>query len=157
MTLDIIIIIILMAVAILLFLLEIFLLPGITIAGVGGIVFAIGGIIYAYSIGSFMGHITLVSSLVLFFGIFFRLLRPDSFRRIALKTDIGSTLTSARDLGFQIGDQGITLSRLAPIGKARFGNTTVEAKTQEDFIDEQTPVEIVRIEGYNVTVKPIHY
>ena len=144
-----------MAVAILLFLLEIFLLPGITIAGVGGVLFAIGGIIYAYSVGPVAGHITLVGSLVVFFGIFFRLLRKNSFQRVALKTDVDSTLTSTREMGLQIGDQGITLSRLAPIGKARFNNTTVEAKAQEDFIDEQTPVVIVRIEGYNVVVEKV--
>jgi membrane-bound ClpP family serine protease len=156
MALNIFIIIICMAVALLLLLLEIFLLPGITVAGIGGILFAIGGIIYAYtSIGAVAGHITLVSSLVLFLGFFFWLLRKKSFNRVALKTDVDSTLTSTRDMGLQIGDQGITLSRLAPIGKARFGNTTVEAKAQEDFIDEQTPVAIVRIEGYNVIVEPI--
>jgi len=155
MALDIIIIIIFMAVAIILFLLEIFLLPGVTIAGVGGVLFAIGGIVYAYSVGSVTGHITLVGTLVLFFGFFFRLLRANSFQRVALKTNVDSTLTSTRDLGLQPGDKGITLSRLAPIGKARFGNTTVEAKAQEDFIDERTPVVIVRIEGYNVIVEPI--
>jgi len=155
MALKIIIIVVFMAVAILLFLLEIFLLPGITIAGVGGVLFAIGGIIYAYSVGATAGHLTLVGSLVLFFGIFFRLLRKNSFQRVALKTDVDSTLTSTREMGLQIGDKGITLSRLAPIGKARFNNTIVEAKAQEDFIDEQTPVVIVRIEGYNVVVEPI--
>ena len=155
MALDIIIIIVFMAVAIILFLLEIFLLPGITIAGVGGVLFAIGGIIYAYSVGNVTGHITLVSSLILFFGFFFRLLRANSFQRVALKTNVDSTLTSTRDLGLKPGDKGITISRLAPIGKARFDNTTVEAKAQEDFIDERTPVVIVRIEGYNVIVEPI--
>ena len=155
MTLSIIIIVICMALAIVLFLLEIFLLPGITIAGIGGGLFAIGGIIYAYSIGTFTGHITLISSIVIFIGFFFWLLRAKSFQRIALKTNVDSTLTSTRDMGLQTGDKGIALSRLAPIGKARFGNTTVEAKTQGDFIDEQTPVVIVRIEGYNVVVDPI--
>jgi membrane-bound ClpP family serine protease len=144
-----------MALAIVLFLLEIFLLPGITIAGIGGGLFAIGGIIYAYSIGTVTGHITLISSIVIFIGFFFWLLRAKSFQRIALKTNVDSTLTSTRDMGLQTGDKGIALSRLAPIGKARFGNTTVEAKTQGDFIDEQTPVVIVRIEGYNVVVDPI--
>ena len=144
-----------MAVAIFLFLLEIFLLPGITIAGVGGALFAIGGIIYAYSIGTVTGHITLICYIVLFFSFFAWLLRAKSFQRVSLKTNVDSTLTSTRDMGLQVGDKGITLSRLAPIGKARFGNTTVEAKTQGDFIDEQTQVVIVRIEGYNVVVETI--
>jgi membrane protein implicated in regulation of membrane protease activity len=153
---DIFIIIIFMAVAIFLLILEIFLLPGITIAGIGGALFAIGGIIYAYQkVGAVAGHITLAGSLVLFFGFFFWLLRARSFQRVALKTNVDSTLTSTRDLGLKPGDQGITLSRLAPIGKARFEQTIVEAKSQEDFIDEQTPVVIVRIEGYNVIVEPI--
>ena len=155
MTLNIIIIVIFMAVAIILFLLEIFLLPGITIAGVGGVLFAIGGIIYAYSIGNVMGHITLIGSVVLFVGFFAWLLRAKSFQRVALKTNVDSTLTSTRDMGLQVGDKGITLSRLAPIGKARFGDTTVEAKTQGDFIDEQTPIVIIRLDGYNVMVETI--
>ena len=153
MTLNIIIIVIFMAVAIFLFLLEIFLLPGITVAGIGGALFAIGGIVYAYSIGTVMGHVTLVVSIVLFVGFFAWLLRAKSFQRVALKTNVDSTLTSTRDMGLQVGDEGIALSRLAPIGKARFGDTTVEAKTQGDFIDEQTPIVIVRIEGYNVVVE----
>ena len=145
-----------MAVAILLLLLEIFLLPGVTVAGIGGALFAIGGVIYAYSVGTVTGHITLASSIVLFMGVFGWLLRAKSFHRVALNTNVDSTLTSTRDLGLQIGDTGITLSRLAPIGKARFAQTIVEAKTQEDFIDEQTPVVIVRIDGYNVVVETIH-
>jgi len=157
MSLSIIIIILLMAVAILLLLLEIFFLPGVTVAGVGGSIFAIGGIIYAYSVGTVTGHITLAGSIALFGGIFFWLLRAKSLQRIALKTNVDSTLTSTRDMGLQIGDQGVTLSRLAPIGKARFGQTTVEAKAQEDFIDEQTPVAIIRIEGYNVIVKKLEH
>ena len=156
MALDIIIIIICMAVAIVLFLLEIFLLPGITIAGIGGVLFAIGGIIYAYSVGNVIGHVTLACSLVLFVGFFLWLLRAKSFQRVALNTNVDSTLTSTRDMGLQVGDKGIALSRLAPIGKARFGDITVEAKSQEDFIDEQTPIVIVHIEGYNVVVEPIH-
>ena len=144
-----------MAVAIILFLLEIFLLPGITIAGVGGVLFAIGGIIYAYTVGTVTGHITLIGSVVLFVGFFAWLLRAKSFQRVALKTNVDSTLTSTRDMGLQVGDKGVALSRLAPIGKARFGDTTVEAKTQGDFIDEQTPIAIIRLDGYNVVVETI--
>jgi len=153
MTLSIIIIVIFMVVAIVLFLLELFLLPGITIAGVGGALFAIGGIIYAYSVGTVTGHVTLIGSVILFIGFFAWLLRAKSFQRVSLKTNVDSTLTSTRDMGLQVGDKGVAISRLAPIGKARFGDTTVEAKTQGEFIDEQTPVAIVRLDGYNVVVE----
>ncbi|MDR1454385.1 MAG: NfeD family protein [Tannerella sp.] len=153
MPLDILIIVLCMGIAVFLLLLEIFLLPGVTVAGVGGGLFALAGIIYAYSIAPVAGHVTLGSSVVVFGGLFCWLLRAKSFQRVALKTNIDATLTSTRDIGLQVGDRGVTLSRLAPIGKARFGQTIVEAKAQENLIDEQTPVIIVRIDGNNVTVQ----
>ena len=153
MTMDIIIIVFLMIAAIGLIIAEIFLLPGITIAGIAGALFAIGGVAYAYSINISLGNITLGSSIVVFGGVFFWLLRSNSFNRVSLKTDIESTVESPRDMDLKIGDIGMTLSRLAPIGKARFNSITIEAKSTGDFIDENTPVIIKQIEGYNVIVE----
>lgn len=150
---DIVIIAFLMGLAITLILIEIFLLPGITLAGIGGALFAAGGAIYAYTVSPTTGHITLAVSAVLFAVIFFWLLRSNSFKRVALHTDVDSKLTSSRELGIEPGDEGITLSRLAPIGKANIKGIIVEAKSREEFIDEQTPVVVIRVEGYNVVVK----
>ena len=63
-------------------------------------------------------------------------IRARSFNKVALKTDVDSKLTSSRDLGIEPGDEGITLSRLAPIGKARIKGITVEAKSMDELIDE---------------------
>ena len=153
MTMDIIIIVFLMIAAIGLIIAEIFLLPGITIAGIAGALFAIGGVAFAYSINITTGNITLGSSIVVFGGIFIWLLRSNSFNKVSLKADIESTIESPRDMELNVGDEGITLSRLAPIGKARFNNITVEAKSTGEFIDENTPVFIKRVEGYNVVVE----
>jgi membrane-bound ClpP family serine protease len=152
MIIDIAIIVFLMGIAILLVLLEIFLLPGITVAGIGGAIFAMGGIFYAYSVGPTVGHITLVSSTVTFGVTFAWLLRSKSFNKVALHTDVDSTLVSSRDLGISPGDEGMSVSRLAPIGKARFNDITVEAKSTGDFIDENTPIVVLRVDGYNVLV-----
>ena len=113
MLLDIAIIVFLMVAAILLILAEIFLLPGITLAGIGGAIFAIGGVVFAYTVGIWVGHLTLSLSIITFGIIFAWLLRSRSFNKIALKTDIDSKLISSRDLGIEPGDEGITLSRLA--------------------------------------------
>jgi membrane-bound ClpP family serine protease len=157
MTTSIILILAFAFIALILFLLEIFLFPGVTIAGVGGVLFAIGGIVYAYyALPATGGHIALGSSIAIYGGFFYWILRSKSLRRIALNTNVDSKLDSARDMGFSPGDQGVTLSRLAPIGKARFGAITVEAKALENFIDEQTPVVILQIEGSHVIVKSIH-
>jgi membrane-bound ClpP family serine protease len=152
MILDIAIIVFLIAIAIVLILLEIFLLPGITVAGIGGALFAMGGVVYAYTVSTLTGHITLATSIVAFGLAFAWLLRSKSFNKVALHTNIDSKLTSSRDLGIQPGDEGVTLSRLAPIGKARFNDITVEAKSVGDFIDENTPIIVLRVDGYNVVV-----
>ena len=133
--------------------LEIFMLPGITVAGVGGFLFAAGGLFYAYSVSTPIGNVTLAVSSLVFAASFIWLLRSKSFNRVALKTDIDSKLVSSRDLGIVPGDEGLTLSRLAPIGKARFNGITVEAKSMDGQIDEPAPVEGRRDAGYNVIVK----
>ena len=152
MLLDIAIIVFLMVAAILLILAEIFLLPGITLAGIGGAIFAIGGVVFAYTVGIWVGHLTLSLSIIAFGIIFAWLLRSRSFNKIALKTDIDSKLTSSRDLGIEPGDEGITLS--APIGKARIKGINVEAKSQDELIDENTPIVVIRVDSYNVIVRP---
>ena len=144
MLLDIAIIVFLMVAAILLILAEIFLLPGITLAGIGGAIFAIGGVVFAYTVGMWVGHLTLSLSIIAFGVIFAWLLRSRSFNKIALKTDIG----------IEPGDEGITLSRLAPIGKARIKGINVEAKSQDELIDENTPIVVIRVDSYNVIVRP---
>lgn len=153
MLLNVAIIIVLMGLAIGLILLEIFLLPGITLAGVGGLLFAAGGLIFAYSIGATVGHLTLIISLLLFVAIFVWLLRSQSFNRVALHTDIDSRLESSRDLGIKPGDEGVTLSRLAPIGKANIQGKIVEAKAQDELIDESQAIVVVRVDSYNVVVR----
>jgi membrane-bound ClpP family serine protease len=153
MAINIVIIVFLMVAAIALILAEIFLLPGITLAGIGGALFAVGGVAYAYTLNAQTGNITLISSIVVFGGLFFLTMRSNAFNRVALKAEIESKVSSPRETSLNIGDAGITVSRLAPIGKARFNDITVEAKSVNDFIDEKMPVVIVSIEGYHVTVK----
>ncbi|MDR1499750.1 MAG: NfeD family protein [Tannerellaceae bacterium] len=152
MILDIAVIVFLMGVAIALILLEIFLLPGITVAGVGGALFAIGGVVFAYTVSPEAGHITLIASVAAFAGAFAWLLRSKSFNKVALHTDIDSRVTSARELDIHPGDLGTTTSRLAPIGRASINGITVEAKSASDFIDENTTVRVIRVDGYNVLV-----
>lgn len=154
MLLDIAIIVFLMIAAIALIIAEIFLLPGITLAGIGGAIFAIGGVGFAYTVGLWVGHITLIASILVFAIVFGWLLRSRSFNKVALKTDIDSKLTSSRELGIVPGDEGTTISRFAPIGKARIKGIIVEAKSQDELIDENTEILVVRVDSYNVIVTP---
>lgn len=151
---DILVILFLMVVAILLGLAEIFLFPGITLAGVGGLLFAAGGLYFAYSSSVMAGNITLGLSLVFFVAAFLWMLRSRSFSRVALNTDVDSRLTSSLELGLKVGDKGIAVSRLAPMGKIRVGDVVAEAKSRDGFVDEGTPIVILHVESDQILVAP---
>ncbi|MDR1369399.1 MAG: NfeD family protein [Dysgonamonadaceae bacterium] len=155
---DIFIVIVLCLVGILLILLEIFLIPGITFALVGGLVFGAGGVFYAYSkLGTIGGTVTLVSMLILFGFTFIWLIKSKALdKTIALKTDINSTVATNDSLSVKEGDEGICLSRLNPIGKVKVNGITMEAKSFGEFIDENTPVVIVKVNPVQLVVKSIN-
>lgn len=72
MTLDLIIVIAVIALGVLFMLIEIFLLPGISIAGIAGAIFLIGGIVYAYIfLGTSAGNITIAAASLALGGVRF--------------------------------------------------------------------------------------
>lgn len=155
MTLDLIIVIALLILGVLFMLVEIFLLPGISIAGIAGAIFLIGGIAYAYLfLGSTAGNVTLAASVAALGGTFVWMLRSKSLRKISLETNIESTVDNTNLQKMAVGDTGIAVSRLNPIGRVMVNDTVAEGKSVDgEFIEEDSEIEIVKIETYNVLVK----
>ncbi len=155
MAFDLIIIIAVILLGIVFMLIEIFLLPGISIAGIAGAIFLIGGILYAYIFqGSIVGNITLAGTAVLLAGSFAWLLKSKSLRKISLETNIDGKVDTSYLQKIAVGDSGTTLSRLNPIGQVLVNDVEVEGKSYDgEFIDEDTEIEVVRVETYNILVK----
>lgn len=154
MTFEILIVVALILLGILFMLAEIFLLPGISIAGIAGAIFLIGGIVYSYLfIGSIAGNITLAATAIAMGASFFLLLNSKSLRKISLETNIESKVDNS-DLGkISVGDTGIALSRLNPTGKVMVNDLTVEGKSfNGEFIDDDDEIEVVRIDTYQIQV-----
>lgn len=152
---DLIVIFAVLLLGIVFMLIEIFLLPGISIAGIAGAIFLIGGIAYAYIFqGSTVGNISLAGTALLFGGSFFWLLKSKSLQKISLETNIDAKVDNSFLQQVAVGDTGITLSRLNPIGQVLIKDIEMEGKSYDgDFIDEDTEIEIVKIESHNVLVK----
>lgn len=150
---EIAIIAICMVVAIVLLITEIFFIPGITLAGLGGAAAAIGGIWFAYQVSAMTGHITVLASLAGFAVVFFAFLRSRSFRKMELKADVSSKVVSNLEQGIQVGDQGVTVSRLASVGKANINGKIVEVKSETGWTDENQPIVVTRIEDNYIWVK----
>lgn len=155
MTLHIIVVIAVILLGILFMMIEIFLLPGISIAGIAGAIFIVGGIAYSYMfIGNTAGNITLAASAVSLGGAFVGLLKSKSLRKISLDTNIENTVDNSNLLKMSVGDTGSTISRLNPIGKVLVNDVEAEGKSFDgEFIEEDTEIEVVKVETYNVLVK----
>lgn len=154
MTFDLIIVSLVILLGIIFLLAEIFLLPGLTISGIAGLIFLIGGISYAYMyMGTVAGNLALVISAFLLLGSFLYFIKSKSLRRISLKTNIDSKVDTSDLDKINVGDEGITQSRLNPIGKVFINGLTVEGKSiNGEMIDEDTVVIVNKIEWTNILV-----
>ncbi len=150
---DILAITLLIVIALALAILEIFFLPGITIAGICSLVFYGGGIYYAYVLfGTNGAVITLLVAALVTIAVIIGFMRSRSFDKIALHTEIDSVVPSQVSTDIKVGDTGQTLTRLNPMGKIIVGSHTVEAQAENELIEEDTPVKIIRIEPNVVIV-----
>jgi membrane-bound ClpP family serine protease len=151
------VIIILIILGILLFVIEFLLVPGVTIAGIGGLVLTVFGVYKAFNdYGSTVGVWVLIGTILLSVFVIIMSLRARTWNRLMLKTDVKGTVD--KDLTeeqVKPGDSGTTLTRLAPMGKILVNDLVREAKSTEGFIDEHSDIEIVSIEGTRISVKPV--
>jgi membrane-bound ClpP family serine protease len=150
---EITIVVILLLVGIVFILLEIFLIPGVSVAGIAGTVFLGAAVYYAYSqISSTAGHIVLMGSLVLLTLAIWIFLRTKTLDKLSLKTEISGKNDPLESMVIHVGDKGVTTSRLAPMGKVKVNGYIVEAKTNDDFIDEGVPVVVQQVNNTNILV-----
>ena len=154
MTFDLIIVTLVILLGIIFLLAEIFLLPGITISGIAGFIFLVGGIAYAYMyMGTMAGNMTLIISAFLIMGSFLYFIKSKSLRRISLTTNIDAKVDTSDLKKINVGDIGITQSRLNPMGKVFINNLTVEAKSIDgQMIDEDTEVVVIKVDWSNIIV-----
>ena len=148
-------IIIILLVGMLLVTLEIVVLPG-AIAGIVGGLFLAVGVWQSYAnYGAMAGNIVLVTSIIVCVLLLVFFMRSKTWRFFGLKTEIDSKVNTVDENILPIGARGTTISRLAPTGKARISDQIVEVHTISEFVNENETVEIVKIDGYKITVKRI--
>lgn len=142
---DILIIAALITGAVILFLVELFVTPGISVAG-----FLAGGCIifanyYAFAhMGTTAGAITLIISALACTGSLIWFMRSKTLDKIALK-NITSKVDRSAEEKVKVGDVGVTTTRLALIGYAEINGDIVEVKSSDGFMNEKTPIIVDRI------------
>ncbi len=151
---DIAIVITLLLVGVALLIIELFLIPGLSVAGIAGLLFMSGGVYYAYAqVSSTAGHLSLFGSVLLLGIAVWFFVKSKALDKMSLKTEIDSKVDPLQGMNIQVGDLGIASSRLAPMGKIKIKNWTLEAKSLDDFIDQDTKVVVVEVNKTNVIVE----
>ncbi len=131
---------------------EILIIPGVGIAGILGLLSMGGSCYYAFAeLGTTTGAIITGVNAVLLLAMAVFVLRAKTWKRAALETNIDSKAVEQTKL--KVGNRGKTVTRLAPMGSARFDDYIVEVKAMEGMMDPETPVEVVMIEDNKVIVR----
>ena len=135
-------------------------LPGFGLPGVAGIALVGVGTILA---GMHFGALTAVALLLVIIAVLAMLI--SWILRSAAKGDVSQSklfLHQKDELGDQqqdmqvlVGHDGKTLSVLRPSGIGDFDGVRLNVVTEGEFIENGTPIRIVRVEGGKIVVKAI--
>lgn len=143
---DIIIITTFIIVAIILLLAEMFIIPGLSIAGIlSGASFIYANYFAFTHLGATGGIITLFISIALCTGAVVWFMHSKTLDKVSLKKEIRSKIDTSEKDTVRIGDTGVTTTRLALIGYADIKGYIVEVKSMDGFIDEKSPIIVSRI------------
>ncbi len=150
---EILVIILLIIGAIALFLVELFLIPGISIAGIGALGCLGYATYYAFiNISPAAGFITLTISALACVASVYLFMRSKTLDKVSLKKNITSKVDREAEFSVQKGDTGITTTRVALIGFAEINGKNVEVKSTDGFLDEKTPIVVERVADGTVLV-----
>jgi len=150
-------IILLIILGLVLLLLEFVVLPGITIAGVGGFLLLAGSVFIAFAeLGTVAGFITLAVVLILSPLMVYYFFKSRAGKKMILDSKIDSKIENSTPGNFAVGDKGLTIGRLAPMGKIKINGEVVEAQSSGEYINEQTEIQIVKIHLNKIVVEPFN-
>ncbi len=154
---TILIILFLIFLGILLLLLEFVVIPGITIAGIGGVILLGGSVYLAFdTYGVLAGIITLAFVIIAVPIVVYRLFESRGGKKMLLNSEIDGHVDKIDDQLIRVGDEGITLGRLAPTGRVKINNLSMEAKSATGFVDQYVKIKVIEVYRTQVLVEPIN-
>lgn len=156
----------LIGVGLVLLIVEIFLLPGFGVFGALGIVALLGGLglsligmgatsaVVLYSVGQVIATVLLAAVLAL--ALLRVVPRLPFGRTLILDTELPTArgYTSQPESDSQwLGMHGTAASTLRPAGVAHFNHERVDVVSEGEYINADTPIEVVRVEGNQIVVR----
>lgn len=153
---DILAIVLLIFLGIVLLLIEFTVIPGVTIAGIGGFLMLAASVYIAFvDLGNFAGFITLAVVLIISPIMIYYFFKSRAGKKMILDSEIDGVIENFNPDKLKVGDIGKTIGRLAPMGKIKVNGEVVEAQSNGSFIDHQTDIRILKIHQNKIIVEPI--
>ncbi len=151
------IIIFLIILGIVLLLIEVTILPGITVAGIGSFLVLVYSVYLAFtSYGTLIGLLTLAFVLIAAPLLIYLLFKGKAGKTMMLDAVISGVANEINPEKVKVGDIGVTIGRLAPMGKIKVNDEVVEVRSTGTYVNPGEKVRIIHIEKSLVTVEPLN-
>ena len=149
-------IIVLIVIGLALIVVEVVVLPGITVSGIAGVLLIGCSIFLTFKwFGNTAGTYALIGTSFLFIIFLIYALRAKTWDRLSLHSEIDSKVNVVDTNDIKHGDKGTTVSRLAPIGKVLIHGKIMEGKSEFGLIDENKEIEVVQVNESTIIVQDI--
>ena len=133
---------------------ELIFLPGVTLGAILAAASYGAAIYFAFvRLGVIGGVLTIVVVVAASLVAVVVSLRAKTWQRLALNDKVEGTSMESPAQELKVGDKGVAVSRLSPMGKVNIGGKVYEAKSIDAYIDQRCEVEVVDFENFNVIVK----
>ncbi len=135
-------------------LLEILVVPGATVVGLFGVGLVITGVVISFNhYGVAVGVMTLLGTLVVSLIAIGIALRSNTWKKAMHSSSLEGRVNVVEAGKVNKGDEGLSITRLNPMGKALIGDEYYEVRSKDNLIPENKPVIVVKVEGNKIIVK----
>lgn len=129
--------------------------PGITIAGIGGVLCIGTGIYLSYELyDTSTGNYVLLGSVLFMFLSVYYSLKSRTWRRTMLESKLEGKVNIVNSETVKPGDTGTAVTRLAPIGKVIVNGEYYDAKSADNIISSNIAITVVKVLSDKLIVKP---
>lgn len=131
---------------------EILIIPGVGVAGILGLLLLGGSCWYTFwEFGTIAGAIVTGANALVLLLLTIWVLRAKTWKKLTLDTNINSK-ANVLEVDLKVGDTGVTVTRLSPMGTARFNDVPIEVTAWVGIIDPGTEVRVVSLDGNKIYV-----
>jgi len=150
-------IVLLILLGLVLLMIEFAVIPGVTIAGIGGFLLLGASVYIAFvEYGTGAGFLTLLIVLIAAPLMIYYFFKSRSGKKMILNSKIEGKVDTINKEKIKIGDIGKTIGRLAPTGKVKVSGEIVEAQSTGSFIDQNTEIKVSKILSNKIIVEPFN-